>query len=496
MTAFSSCNNDDDNRSENNIDDSVFIKLPVSQVDSFDPYLCETDFNSKIGLLLFDGLIKIEEDLSYSYAVASEVKVNGNSIFVEIRDDAYFSDSTSVTSRDVVDSFRKAKESDAYSSKLSNIESATSSGDTGVVFTLEKSDIYSVKNLDFPIVKSVEEDNEENEITIETESSDNIPIGCGRYKFEDGSIDTLILNEYWYGETLPKIRRIKLVHLIDFSSAVNSMETGNISYLFQDLSSGIYNRVNANTSKILMTNLVYLGINSYSNSLSKPEVRQAISLVINKDKIAEKSFLGYAQKTRTPFYPEWNEIEALYFDKEDENENFVEAKNLLDKAGYSETNELGIRSSEDMKLTLLVNSDNAYKVAAANEIAADLKSVGIEVVLNKLPFDEYKTELAYVNYDLYIGEVKLSNDMSLGSFFESDGATSFGINRDTDIVKQYELFRAGQVSLQRFVDYFNVYLPFIPLCYRIGIASYTNELSYGIEGTHSDIFAGIYSWEY
>ena len=146
MTAFSSCNNDDDNRSENNIDDSVFIKLPVSQVDSFDPYLCETDFNSKIGLLLFDGLIKIEEDLSYSYAVASEVKVNGNSIFVEIRDDAYFSDSTSVTSRDVVDSFRKAKESDAYSSKLSNIESATSSGDTGVVFTLGKSDVYSVKN--------------------------------------------------------------------------------------------------------------------------------------------------------------------------------------------------------------------------------------------------------------------------------------------------------------------------------------------------------------
>lgn len=496
MTSFSSCNNDDENSSENNIDDSVFIKLPVSQVDSFDPYLCETDFNSKIGLLLFDGLIKIEKDLSYSNAIASEIKTSGNNIVVEIRDDAYFSDSTSVTSRDVVSSFEKAKESDAYSSRLSNIESATSTGNTTVIFTLLRSDVYSVKNLDFPIVKSVEENNEENDTSVQQEDLNDIPIGCGRYKFEDGSIDTLTLNEYWYGETLPKIRRIKLVHLIDFSSAVNSMETGNISYLFQDLSSGIYNRVNANTSKILMTNLVYLGINSYSNSLSKPEVRQAISLVINKDKIAENSFLGYAQKTNTPFYPEWNEIKSLYFDKEDENENFVEAMNLLDKAGYSEKNELGIRSSEDMKLTLLVNSDNAYKVAAANEIATDLKIAGIEVSINNLPFDEYKNELAGVNYDLYIGEVKLSNDMSLDSFFESDGATAYGINLDTDVVEQYELFRAGQISLQRFVDYFNVYLPFIPLCYRFGIACYTNELIYKTEGTQSDIFAGIYSWEY
>ena len=181
---------------------------------------------------------------------------------------------------------------------------------------------------------------------------------------------------------------------------------------------------------------------------------------------------------------------------EDENENFVEAMNLLDKAGYSEKNELGIRSSEDMKLTLLVNSDNAYKVAAANEIATDLKSVGIEVSINNLPFDEYKNELAGVNYDLYIGEVKLSNDMSLDSFFESDGATAYGINLDTDVVEQYKLFRAGQISLQRFVDYFNVYLPFIPLCYRFGIACYTNELIYKTEGTQSDIFAGIYSWEY
>lgn len=499
LTGLSSCKKGGKDPETDNIDDSVSIKLPVSFVDSFDPYLCETSFNSQITLLLYDGLIKIEDDLTYKNALASGINVGKGEISVTVRNDAYFSDGTRVTARDVTASFEKAKDSELYSSRLSNFESAVSSGDNVVVFKTVREDVYCVNCLDFPILKfeTKKAESEDGADTVEAVGDElgNI-IGSGRYKFDSTVADTLTLNEYWYGEELPKIRRIKLVNLIDAGDAVDSMETGNVSFLFQDLSSGVFNRVNAQTSEILMTNLVFLGINAFSKCLTKPEVRQAINLVISKDSIAENAFLGYAKAAKTPFYPSWNKLAEIYFDETDEKEDLYEANRLLDSAGYAETNEIGMRSSSDTTLKLLVNSDNPYKSAAADEIAKSLKSIGLSVSVNKVDFETYKNELANVSYDLYIGEVKLPDDMSLEVFFGEDAGAAYGINKDTDIVEEYYNFRAGKVSLQRFADLFNVYLPFIPLCYRKGIASYTNELSYENEGTHSDVYAGIYTWKY
>lgn len=500
LTGLSACKNSADDPESSNIDDSVSIKLPVSLVDSLDPYVCETDFNAQVTLLLYDGLVKVVDDLTYENALAAGINVGKDEITVTVRDDAYFSDGSKVSARDVVESFDEAKESDRYSAMLENFESATASGDRVVVFKTVREDVYCVNCLDFPIVKygKAPKDGDESEsenIEAVMDESGN-PIGSGRYKFDSTAADTLTLNEYWYGEDLPKIRRIKLINLIDSGAAVESMETGNISFLFQDLSSGVYNRVNAQTSEILMTNLVFLGVNAFSKCLAKPEVRQAISLVVNKQNIVEKSFLGYAQVAKTPFYPNWKNLSELYFDSTDEKEDLLEANHLLDTAGYSETDSLGMRSSEDASLTLLVNSDNPYKSAAADEIANDLKSIGLSVKVNKVDFETYKSDLANVNYDLYIGEVRLPDDMSLEVFFGEDGGATYGINRDADIVEEYYNFRAGKISLQRFADLFNVYLPFVPLCYRKGIAAYTNEISYNDEGTHCDVYAGIYTWKY
>ena len=504
VMTFSSCGKDKGEKSSDEIDDSVMIKLPVSKSDSFNPYKSETEFNNEVMSLLYDGLVKLNSDLSVTNVIASSAEVSGKSVIVELKDEIYFSNGTKLTSSDVTYSFNQAKESENYDKKLSNFKTCVNSGNNGVTFELEESDIYAVNCLDFPIVqRPADEKNEkkkDDEYVYEEEEEsfedEKIVIGSGRYRFEDESKNTLIMNEYWYGEELPKVRRIELVNLLDIGAAVSSMETGNISYLFQDLSSGIFNRVNAKTTPILMTNLVFLGINSYSTALAKPEVRQAVSLVIDKDKIVENSFLSYAVVAETPFYPLWNELKKVHLEQRNTEEDKYEAEILLDKAGYEEKTALGMRSSEEIHLKLLVNSDNAYKVSAADEIALNLKNIGITVEVSKLPWDEYVYALQSVDYDIYIGEVKLSNNMSLMSFFEEEGAVSYGINSSSEVIDKYKSMRAGQISLQRFIDYFNVSVPFVPLCYRTGIATYTNEISYETEGTQSDLYAGIYTWEY
>lgn len=44
-------------------------------------------------------------------------------------------------------------------------------------------------------------------------------------------------------------------------------------------------------------------------------------------------------------------------------------------------------------------------------------------------FSDYKARIKNLNYDLYIGEVKLQNDMCLYPFFSTDGAR-YGISQD------------------------------------------------------------------
>lgn len=505
VAAFSSCSKEITGKpSTDEIDDSVMLKLPVSKTDSFNPFYTSTDFNSRLMKLIYDSLITVEKDLSCKNLIASDIKAEGKSIRVTIRDNVYFSDGSVVKADDVVYSFSKASESDNFSVKLSGFQSAVKSGDNCVVFTLTQEDIYAVNCLDFPIVKGPETKGKNKKTSADEEYYDeededeinSVPIGSGRYKYEDNSYNTLIFNERWMGEELPGVMRIQLVNLIDLSSAVASMETGNISFLFQDLSSGIYNRVNAKTTDVLMTNLVFLGLNSNSKALSKQAVRQAINLLLDRRSIVEKSFLGYAKEALTPFYPDWKELKNLFLDKTEEEESIYEASQLLDGAGYSEKDSLSMRKSDEMKLTLAVNGDNAYKLSTAEVIADCLKRAGIKVNIEKLKFDDFTQALQSVDYDMYIGEVKLPCNMSLQSFFTQEGDVSYGIDLEKSIVKSYNDFRSGKISMQKFTDYFNVYLPFIPLCYRMGVAAYTNEIKYSEECNQSDVYAGIYSWKY
>ena len=121
--------------------------------------------------------------------------------------------------------------------------------------------------------------------------------------------------------------------------------------------------------------------------------------------------------------------------------------------------------------------------------------MGIGVELVEKEYSDYISALKSGSFDLYIGEIKLSANMSLSPFVSSDGNAGYGIERDSVAAKAYSDFIKGAIDISTFVQVFDSTLPFIPLCYRDGMAYYSRELSYEGSINEFEPFKNIYSWE-
>ena len=61
-----------------------------------------------------------------------------------------------------------------------------------------------------------------------------------------------------------------------------------------------------------------------------------------------------------------------------------------------------------LSFRLLVNSDNAFKVAAAKQVAASWNSLnGVNVTVDEEPYDTYVSMLQSGSFDAYYGETQL-----------------------------------------------------------------------------------------
>ena len=63
-----------------------------------------------------------------------------------------------------------------------------------------------------------------------------------------------------------------------------------------------------------------------------------------------------------------------------------------------------------MAVTLLVNSDNDTRQAVARQLSQALEELGVTVTVSRLPWSDFTAALANRQFDLYIGEVRLTGD--------------------------------------------------------------------------------------
>lgn len=484
------------------------LRLAYSKSDSLDPFSAKSSMNRQLTTLMYDGLFTVSETYEPIPVIASSYTGDELSVSVTVNTGVYFTDGTEMTPNDIVYSFDKAKESPVYSSRLQNFTSATATGINSILFMLEKPDPYAAACLDFPIIKTgtalddlkkIEEalSDEDKENSIIKSIDKKVPTGSGRFMlvYEENEPDpSLVAHNRRFGGFFPEIGIIKLVNVTNSDALFYSLEIGNISFAFDDLSSGVYTRVSANTNEYHMNNLVYVGLNQDDPALANHNIRKAIALSIDRENILNIAFQGHAQITYTPFNPMWRPINGYIaqnmYDRE-------ASKEILENAGYKQINSYGYRNNGKLSLTfkMIVCEGNNFKLTAAEQIKKSLAALDINVDITVLAQEDFLDAVELGHFDMYIGEVSMLSNMSLDSFFGGKGAMAHGIWARS-AADAYYGFLAGENTINDFMTAFENEVPFIPLCFRNGIAAGIKELNGSTDARYTDLYEDIESWKF
>lgn len=470
--------------------DDIGYTLPYLRSDSLNPFKATEEVNKSISTLLYDSLFAVDNSFKAVPLVAESFKADGTKLNVKLKA-VKFSDGSALTSNDVVYSFNAAKKSDNYSTYLANISGAFADGDNSVTFSLSRKNPYEAANLFFPIIKKGSDTDEKSS----DDYSKSIPVGSGRYTItQQGDSKVLVYNKDRLGGYQPVYLKVGLKDVAEISSMPNMLTLGQIDYYNDNLTRGKFDRYSGTAAKKNMSNFVFLGVNDDETILSDSRVRRAIALLLEREDLAEISYAGFAEATSTPFPAGFYGLKGctlptLKTDKE-------AAVELLKQAGYNQVSNTGVRYGENgsLRLRLVVNFENNFRLAMARSIQQSLAKADIIVDISEMSYDSYISTIGNGGYELYVGEAVLSNSFDLSRFFDKGGRLSFGISEKSKSIAKYNKLESGEIGMQEFLDTFSDELPFIPIAYRKSLAVHSNVIKTQTEMISSDYFYNIDKW--
>ena len=485
------------------------MTLLYSASDTFNPYDAKTEINRQLCKLLYEPLVKLDDDFEPHYSIASSASIEKDICTVKLRD-IKFSDGSRLTADDVIYSYNLAKSSSSsYNYKLYSVETVSASDSLTVVFKLNKCDPYFVNVLDFPIIKANSDKNE---------NSDSVkfpPVGAGRYKV-DIEKSVLLQNENYNGKK-GSIKKINLINAPDNESISHFVEIGATDVYYSDISDGTILRMSGSKTNINLNNLVYIGVNHRNGKLAINEVRQAISSALDRTKICKDAFYDNALAATGFFNPVFKETKSL--------QNIQITQNLqisvenLEKIGYNELDNDGCRRNSNgaLRFSLLVNEENSSRVNTAMLIERQLKECGIIVTVVKASYSEYMRRLRSGEFDLYLGEVKMTENMDFSELISSGGSSAYGIKFVTPVEttegivgqtqndtvldealacqKVIKGFYLGENSVNDVAVTLQSDMPIIPVCYRLGVLFCNENIENVKNASLSDIYFSIESYK-
>ncbi|MCQ2449601.1 MAG: ABC transporter substrate-binding protein [Clostridia bacterium] len=471
------------------------MQLLYSSTDTLNPYTAATELNRQVCQLLFDPLVTVSDSFEPIYRLATSVTLENRQCTVKLKP-AMFSDGTAVTADDVVYSANLAKKSQTrYAEQFYEVSSFSAAGKDTVIFNLRQKDPYFVNLLDFPIIKK-DSDREKNEDGIVF-----TPIGCGRYVEEAGK-PLLQRKEAYYGKK-GTVTTVQLVDAPDADSIAHYVEIGATDVYFTDISDGKIVRMSGKRTEINLNRLVFLGYNARDSVMKSTAVRYAISSALDRKAICRTAYYNNAQPATGLFNPAFVETAPLQNIKNTADLK-ISVENLA-QIGYNSLNGDGYYESKSGKhivLNLLVNAENESRVAAAELIVEQLKNVGIEVKVVKKSYAAYCKLLEAGSFQMYLGEVHILNNMDLSQLVLPTGSAAYGLRKARETAKEDSKngstaqdeaqtepekvpvsaaamingFYRGEYSMSDVATACLTELPVIPVCYRLGLLFYDDNV--------------------
>ncbi len=382
------------------------LSLPYYQDRSLNPYLCSDFTNRALFSLLYQSLFTTDRDyvtepqLCKSYMVSDDMK--SYTFYFEA---ATFSDGAVLTAEDVAASLTAARESDFYKGRFLHVTEIVATADGGLTVHLDTPYENLPLILDIPILKA-------SEVALDR------PLGTGPYVlFSAAGGESLRLRSDWwckarlpvFAETITLFAAESATHIRDrfefYGLSLVCADPGSdryadyrCDYELWDCENGIF---------------LYLATSSDSKIFSNDLVRIALTHAIDRDLLVEEYYRGFARSASLPASP----LSPYY------------SQNLAERYQYDGIKFLQAVKDAGMEgstVVLLVNSDDSLRLRVARSIAQMIEDCGLEVELKALGGTRYVDALKTRQYDLYLGQTRLSPNMDLSAFFATYGELSWG----------------------------------------------------------------------
>lgn len=453
--------------------------LPWHPEETLDPLTCADGWPQTVGALLYEGLYALDNSFTPYPVLAQEARYDADTFTytITLRRGITFSDGAPLTANDVVQCLRRARLCDRYASRLQQVKTVDSR-DNDVIITLHRDNRQFLALLDIPIAR------------VDVPGAIH-PLGTGPYYLaQDDSGWLLAANDnWWQGGELP-LRRISLMFCKSDEAMLYAFSARDVHLLRYDLT-GTDDTVpdlRSDYTDAPTTVLQYLGFHLGHELLQRSEVRRAISLALDRQRITGTYLLGHGEAAQFPIHPD----SPLY------------PADLVLSPARSEVDsamaDAGLMDGEERwALNLVVYSENSFSVAICQAIADALKRYDLDITVTALPWEDYLTALATGQFDLYFGQCRMTADWDMSALLGMYGNLNLGgyFDETADALIQASLAadegeRAD--ALHDLCARLQTACPIAPICFKSVTVLTTSDLVDRPTPTAANPFYGMAHW--
>ena len=465
----------------------VEFALPCYPEHSFHPVTSDNRTNLNLGGLLYEGLFALDQRFEPHPVLCQDYSTSedGRTWTFTLRPEVTFSDGSPVTAALVAGALEEARNSPLYSARLAQVASIRA-GQGAVTITLKTPNGALPALLDVPISKG----------------GGDRPLGTGPYVLLEQE-DELVLRvrSDWRQGTgaLPR-QEIPLCAVRGAEELMQAFDTHSAALVATDLTGGgtVGFSGSFETMDYPTSTMVFVGINTRRGPCRDTVLCQALQRLADRQTMAEVLLARHGVPAALPaapgcgLYPEGLAGELEF--------SLRTAEELLTGGGWL-PGEDGVRQKgrERLELTLVVSEDNLQRVSLAERLAEDLKQAGISVTLRKLSWERYLAALAQGNFDLYLGEVRMTADFDPAALIAPGGSLNYGGYSDGEAQRLLTAFQGAAGPARREAAE-ALYLrltevpPFVVLCFKNGsVLTQWRQIS-GLTPTQQNIFYEFTQW--
>ncbi len=343
-------------------------------------------------------------------------------------------------------------------------------------------------------------------------SSNNIdtssPIGTGPYIVSDYNLPeglTLEPNSAWWKQQ-PYIQKLNVVGLPDHDAEMSSFEQNLIDIVTtSELTVDTYQKFEEVDYVDYMTQYYDCLVPNTGGLFQDVNLRQALAYALDKRDIISKALLGHAVAVDYPIPPDsflsGGSSNIYEFNRQ-------KAIELLELSGWKDRDENGFAEKvngdqiNEFQFTLLIstNNEDPYRRDVAENIAAQLKSCGMNVTISEVDKDIHKQSLESGAFDLALCTFYLDVNPDVTGLVGTDGGRNYGRFSDVDMDTLLQNCKAAvddiamKEAFLAMEDHFLKTMPQIGLYFRSNALLYKTDINIASGLRDRTIFWTIPNW--